>query len=110
MSLSELRYARLITWKDGAIGRTFSTSSSQRDDIQAQGQSGSNQKSTGVRSVVVSVDCVMALSSGLDRHDRGPAGVLGCCGGNRVVRLGYSPSRVRGCAHAWNEPDPGRGT
>jgi len=34
-------------------GRTFSTSSIQREVIQAQGQMGSNQKSTGVGAGVV---------------------------------------------------------
>ena len=37
---------RLITWKTVLTGRTFSTSSIQRDVIHAQGQIGSNQKST----------------------------------------------------------------
>ena len=35
------------------MSRTFSTSSIQREVIQAQGQSGSNQKSTGVLPVTV---------------------------------------------------------
>src|SRR3954466_15984048 len=101
MSLSELRYARLITWKDGLIGRTFSTSSSQRDDIQAQGQSGSNQKSTGARSVVVSVDCVMGLSSGWIGTTAGPRGCSGA-----VVATGWSDWVIprAGCEDA---PIPG---
>ena len=37
---------RLITWKTVVTGRTFSTSSIQREVSQAQGQAGSNQKST----------------------------------------------------------------
>src|SRR3954454_10435035 len=105
MSLSELRYARLITWKDGLIGRTFSTSSSQRDDIQAQGRSGSNQKSTGVRSVVVSVACVMGLSSGgIGTIAGGRGGARGCSG--RVLATGWSDSVIprAGCEDA---PMPG---
>src|SRR5919112_583232 len=98
MSLSAFRYARLITWNDGSIGRTFSTSSSQRDDIHAHGHSGSNQKSTGVRScsvlsTVSSVVWVMAdllvggagrarARVGRRRHLR-----------NQGARFGYSPSR-----------------
>src|ERR1700691_1596958 len=49
-SLPSLTTARLITCQRAATGRTFSTSSSQRDAIQAHGHSGSNQKSTGVGS------------------------------------------------------------
>src|SRR3954466_11208257 len=100
MSLSELRYARLITWKDGLIGRTFSTSSSQRDDIQAQGQSGSNQKSTGVRSVVASVDCVMALSSGFGSarpRARGGARVLWWQPGGQIGLFPEPGARMRPC-------------
>src|SRR5690242_3889576 len=37
--------ARLMTCQDTVSGRTFSTSSTQRDVIHAQGHSGSNQKS-----------------------------------------------------------------
>src|SRR3954451_23531043 len=46
MSLSSLRTDRLITRKCGSRSRTLATSSSQREVIQAQGHSGSNQRST----------------------------------------------------------------
>src|SRR3954447_7184911 len=71
MSLSEFRYARLITWKEGAIGRILSTSSSQRELIHAHGQIGSNQKSTGVRSaesVICVLLCATSLTVGSNLH------------------------------------------
>lgn len=46
-SLGSLSTARLITCQRTSTSRTFSTSSIQREVIQAQGQSGSNQKSAG---------------------------------------------------------------
>src|ERR1044072_170513 len=52
-SLGSLSTARLITCQRTSTGRTFSTSSIQREVIQAQGHSGSNQKSAGVLTVSV---------------------------------------------------------
>src|SRR3954454_9342876 len=48
MSFSSFSSERLITWKRASTGRTCSTWSIQREVIQAQGHSGSNQKSTMV--------------------------------------------------------------
>src|SRR5260370_17163760 len=49
-SLPSLSTARLITCQRVCTGRTFSTSSIHREAIHAHGHSGSNQKSTCVRS------------------------------------------------------------
>src|SRR3954447_7882571 len=100
MSLSWLRYARLLTWKEGAIGRTFSTSSSQRDVIQAQGQSGSNHKSTRVGSVLVSVavnGAPMVEATG---------GVRACALQGTVPSDSVIPrAEWDNASHAWNQPD-----
>src|SRR3954447_25234198 len=50
-SLSSLRTLRLITRNSTSTGRTFSTSSSQRDVIHAHGQEGSKYIVTVVRSL-----------------------------------------------------------
>ena len=46
MSLFSFSTARLITWKCTSMSRTFSASSTHREVTQANGQAGSNQKST----------------------------------------------------------------
>src|SRR5690242_19172485 len=51
--LFSLRIDRLITWNWMSTGRTFSTSSSQREVIHAQGQRGSNHMSAVIRSAVM---------------------------------------------------------
>ena len=61
-SLSSLSTERLMTWKTVCTSRTCSTSSIQRDVIQAQGHSGSNQKST----VSTVCDSVMHASTARD--------------------------------------------
>src|SRR5437667_4702896 len=49
-SLPSFSTARLMTCQRGCTGRTLVTSSNQREVIQAQGHSGSNQTSTGISS------------------------------------------------------------
>src|SRR3954452_12811283 len=56
---------RLITLNLTSRGRTFSTSSSQREVIQAQGQTGSNHISTAARSVMVEYCTRNCLPAGL---------------------------------------------
>src|SRR5260370_6604053 len=62
-SLSSFSTARLITCQTTLTGRTFSTSSIQREVIHAQGQIGSNQKSTRVGCCSVSSCGVMHTSA-----------------------------------------------
>ncbi|CAM5651619.1 hypothetical protein SRIMM317S_06085 [Streptomyces rimosus subsp. rimosus] len=50
-SLSSFNTPRLITCQRTSTGRTFSTSSIQREVSQAHGQDGSNQKSAGTLAV-----------------------------------------------------------
>ena len=53
LSRPSLSTDRLITWKRMSTGRTFSTSSNQRDVSQAHGQAGSNHMSAVMRSVTI---------------------------------------------------------
>ena len=68
------------------MSRTCSTSRIQREVIQANGQSGSNQRSA------------VAMSTTIPRR-RPPI----------PHRCGRHHSPVAGCPHAWNQPHPGRG-
>src|SRR3954468_17119354 len=109
-SFSSLRWARLMMCHVTVTSRTFSTSSMVREVIQANGQRGSNQKSTLLMSTnnPLGPDLFRSAHQGAGDHSARAETRSGrdpvTTGPVAPVRVAGLTPRVAGSPHAWNQP------